>query len=113
MAAYTQFIQLLAASPVPYPPPTWENLIPWIIGFCGTALSTVIWYILVQQNKQLHEIRMELGKMANAINLSNRVRLIQMMSDPNLHQVIKDQCAQIVREIDDATGNERSSYPNR
>lgn len=113
MATYNEFLHCLASAPVTYQPPTWENLIPWIIGFCGSALSTVIWYILVQQNKQLAEIKVELGKMSNALNISNKVRLIQMMADPNLHKVIKDQCESVAREIDDSTGHEVRGYPNR
>lgn len=80
--------------------PTWGNLIPWIFGFLATLSSTIIWHSLIQQNKKLETIDERLNKMANALFLSHRARIIQMAMDANLHPALKEQCDQMVREID-------------
>lgn len=88
---------------IPADIPTWGNLIPWIIGFLATLSSTIIWYILNQQNKKLDTIEERLNKMANALFLSHRAKIIQMALDANLHPALKEQCDQMVREVDSET----------
>lgn len=100
---------LASTSPIPHPTelPTWGNLIPWVVGFFGMMVSGMLYFVIGRQAKQLDELKLivdqKLEKLANAVYLSHRARLVQMATDPQYHPTLKEQCETMVREIDDAT----------
>lgn len=98
-------IILANTPPIPYPTelPTWGNLIPWVVGFFGLLVSSMLYFIINQQSKQLSEMKQTVEKLANAVYLSHRARLVQMATDPNIHPTLKEQCDVMVREIDQET----------
>lgn len=101
-------IILAANTPVlnplyPTQPPTWETLIPWVVGFLGLLVSSMLWYITNQQNKKIEALTEVVTKLQSAVYLSHRVELLRMAADPALHAAIRAQAESQIREIDLAT----------
>lgn len=96
---------ILAANPTPVPHPsgpTWENLVPWVVGFCFTLVSSVLWWITREQNKKLDANTDEIKKMGYALNVANKIKLLEMAADPALHNVVKTQAQSLLQETENA-----------
>lgn len=94
---------MLAVNPSPVNTPTWENLVPWLFGFGASLISSFAYYLMIQQGKRLDNIDERVDKLADALYLTNKVRLLQMAADVNMHPVLKEQVDATIREIEDAT----------
>lgn len=93
---------ILASTSVPTPPPTWENLIPWLFGFFASLVSGFAYYIMYQQGKRLDNIEVGQKEIKEAIYASNKVRLLQLAADTSQHPIIKEQVDIAIRETEEA-----------
>jgi hypothetical protein len=99
------FILAATTSPTPsYPAPSsFTEIVPWVLGFMATIVSGLLYHNVYGNSKRMDSMDQRIDKLADAVYLSNKARLLQMAADPDLHPLLKEQCNTLVREIEDAT----------
>lgn len=80
--------------------PTWENLIPWVVGFFASAVSFMVYFILNKLWKQGDEVRAEMTRLNDNAYFSNRARLMGLARDVALHPSLQVECVEMVKELD-------------
>jgi hypothetical protein len=102
----------------PHTPPTWENLVPWIIGFCFTMVAAVVYVVLKDVRADIKALILEIKalsnylgerhdgsdskqeKLGNAIVLLHRERLMQWAADMNSHPMMQKQAQRMLDELE-------------